>query len=503
MQAVGPIPSPLNAPRWPARIAILHDYVRIPYANGSSFASQFLYREFKARGHEVTIVGPHDPEAKATELPEHHLCLPALPLRNHPGVRLPLPSPTALAEAAKRRFDITLGQTATELTSLGIWLRLMHDVPALCVNTIHLPSTYNVMLPDKLLNFGPVSGLFERDLIPWLERHSAKVYNESDGLIVLASGLRDYWRQRGVTVPIHVMPRCIEPKIFDRPDDQDPFPMQAKRGKRLLLVCRHTREKNVVRLLELFARSIAPGCPEATLTLVGDGPDHDTFKQHALELGVADKTFFPGEFPLQTMTNWYRNADVFVYPSLSETYGQVVTEALWCGLPVGAFADGRGVAEQVAHGVDGFLVEPGPNREIADVQFAKETLALLNNSDRRHRFSQAASANARLRAAPERSIERYYDVFDLARRHCEDTRSERKRTAADSLRTCLRWSWVHAATAGLGCIRPPAIINRHGRRPPTWEAELDSQVPRDGKRPPRSQPVPVRNVSRVAERLLA
>ena len=78
-----------------------------------------------------------------------------------------------------------MGQTATELTSLGIWLRLMHDVPALCVNTIHLPSTYNVMLPDKLLNFGPVSGLFERDLIPWLERHSAKVYNESAGLIVL------------------------------------------------------------------------------------------------------------------------------------------------------------------------------------------------------------------------------------------------------------------------------------------------------------------------------
>jgi len=50
---------------WLRHVGLLNDYVRIPYANGSSFATQFLYREFRARGQEVTVVGPDDPETCA------------------------------------------------------------------------------------------------------------------------------------------------------------------------------------------------------------------------------------------------------------------------------------------------------------------------------------------------------------------------------------------------------------------------------------------------------
>jgi len=71
---------------WLRHIGMLNDYVRIPYANGSSFASQFLYREFRAQGHRVTVVGPSDADAHADELPEQYVMLKSLPLRNHPGV---------------------------------------------------------------------------------------------------------------------------------------------------------------------------------------------------------------------------------------------------------------------------------------------------------------------------------------------------------------------------------------------------------------------------------
>ena len=104
---------------WPRRIAILNDYVRIPYANGSSFASQLLYREFKKRGHDVIVIGPHDPGADSTELPREHLSLPSLPLRNHPGVRLPLPSPAALADLLRDPPDLVLGQSCSGLLELG------------------------------------------------------------------------------------------------------------------------------------------------------------------------------------------------------------------------------------------------------------------------------------------------------------------------------------------------------------------------------------------------
>jgi glycosyltransferase involved in cell wall biosynthesis len=325
----------------------LNDYVRIPYANGSSFATQFLYREFTKRGHEVTVVGPHDPASRPEELPDRHVCLPALPLRNHPGVRLPMPTPDGLARVAALRLDAVLTQSTSELIDLGVWLRCTQHVPMLSVNTLHFPSAFNVILPDALLNSRLIKGFCYQWVVPWLERHSASVYNQSDGLIVLSRGLEEYWRERGVTVPIHVIPRSVEPRIFDHASDLDPFPEGATRGHRLLVVCRHTREKELSRLLRIFAEQVAPRVPEATLTLVGDGPDHDSFRHEAEQLGVAHRCFFPGEFPVTEIPTWYRHADLFVYTSLSETYGQVVSEAMWCGLPVVAFADQMGVSHQM------------------------------------------------------------------------------------------------------------------------------------------------------------
>src|SRR5262249_15475285 len=148
--------------------------------------------------------------ARPGELPREHLSLPSLPLRNHPGVRLPLPSRAALAELLRDPPDVVLGQTCSGLLELGSWLRQRLGVPFLCVNTVHLPSVYNVMLPDKLLQNEAVRGLFSERLVPFAERHTAHAYDQSDGLIVLSSGLADYWRERGVSAPIFVIPRCIE-----------------------------------------------------------------------------------------------------------------------------------------------------------------------------------------------------------------------------------------------------------------------------------------------------
>jgi hypothetical protein len=51
---------------------------------------------------------------------------------------------------ASQNLDVTLGQTGTALLELGIWLRRTRGVPMLCVNTIHLASVYDVLLPDSL-----------------------------------------------------------------------------------------------------------------------------------------------------------------------------------------------------------------------------------------------------------------------------------------------------------------------------------------------------------------
>jgi glycosyltransferase involved in cell wall biosynthesis len=474
--AAPPARADLAAPPF-RNLAILNDYVRIPYANGSSFASQFFYREFHARGHEVTIVGPRDPQTQPHELPRRYVELPSVPLKNHPGVHLALPDRRSLRRLSDAHFDIALGQSSTELLQAGVWLYREHGVPFLPVHTVHLPSVYNVVLPESLVDNRAVNALFSERLIPFVEKQTAAAYNQSSGVIVLADGLKRYWEARGVTVPIHVIPRPIEPKIFDQPQPNDPYPARFARGGRLVVVCRHTREKGVSRLLEIFARHVAPVVPEATLTLVGDGPDHDAFRAEAEALGVAHRCEFPGEVALRDVPAYYRHGDVFVYTSLSETYGQVVSEALWCGIPVVALADGMGVEQQVDSGRNGVLVAQSPRVEETDRRFGAEVVALLRDEARRRALGEAAAVIARDRSDPRRCIDRFYAAFESARQERDRLFASRKRPPYRRTLSMVNWTWIHLVVAGMGLLREPATVNRHGRKPPTWDELLDVQTP--------------------------
>lgn len=462
------------------RLGILNDYVRIPYANGSSFASQFLYREFKRRGSQVTIIGPKDPKMNEVDLPPDYVAFASLPLRNHPGVYLPMPNREALKSLVEAKLDLVVAQTGSALMNAGLWLRRNHGVPLVCVNTIHLPSVYDVLLPQSLHN-NPVSHeLFQKRVVPWVEQQTVDIYNGGDALVVLSEGLRTYWRERGVTVPIEVIPRSVEPAIFDQLPEADPFPEWASRGDRLLCICRHTREKNVLRLIELFAQEIIPERPRASLALVGDGPDHDLFKDHARKLGVLERCVFPGEVRLQDTPAWYRNADLFVYTSLSETYGQVVSEALWCGLPVVAFVDDKGVSDQVIHGSDGFLVDP--NRLGGNREFASRVCQLLKDPAQRSAFSKRAEEKARRRSDPGACVANYERVFGEAIQSCQ--KSFRLGGLVARSTPVVSWAAVHTLLAGLGCVRPPAVVNRHGRQQPDWDLRDVAKV---------SVPSPVNN----------
>jgi glycosyltransferase involved in cell wall biosynthesis len=420
----------------------------------------------------VTVIGPHDPKARDRDLPRRHVLLPGLPLRNHPGVYLPVPSWRSLRAVAEQRFDVSLAQTGSAFNELGIWLRQRHRVPFLCVNTVHLPSVYNVVLPDRWFASDRVRRVFEGAVLPRLERYSVALYNRGDGLIVLSEGLQRYWRRRGVTVPIHVIPRGIDTSIYDDRPRPDPFAPAATRGGRLLVLCRHTREKGIARLLDLFAKSIAPFHPHATLTLVGDGPDHDVFKARAAALGIAHRTFFPGECGSAQAPSWYQHADLFLYTSLSETYGQVVSEALWCGLPAVAFADQMGVSQQIDDGVNGVLLAPGPDERYADERFAEAVRSLLHNPARRAELADNARRLAHQRSSPERFVARHYEAFAEASRHLKDSQPENDRAVHSFLgaaRSLSRWTFVHLLAFAGGLLRAPAILNRNGQLAPSWD----------------------------------
>ncbi|WP_437715996.1 glycosyltransferase family 4 protein [Sorangium sp. So ce448] len=464
----------------PLKVAILSDFTRIPYANGAVFQTRALYRALNTCGHQATLIGPRDPDASADEIPPGTVALPSLPLRTYPGVHLPIPVGSSVLDPMRWDFDICFAQTTTLLVEFGIWLRKMRGVPLLCVNTTHLAAAYDVLLPERVSRIGAVHTVLHKTLRAPMERLFVDLYNQGDGLVVLSEGLRDYWRERGVTVPIHVIPRMVPEDVFERPLGPDPYVQLLEergldtRGPRLVCAGRHTREKSQHRLIRIFAEHIAPHEPQATLTLVGDGPDSAAYAALARELGVARRVIFTGEVPYSQISDYYRHANLFLHSSLSETFGNVLSEALWCGSPTVAFADGMGVSSQIQSGHNGLLIDPGRGpiaEESANAAFGKAVLALTRDPLAAARLGSAAEQRARERSSPLVVQRMLANAFAHAREHA---RQSNLRPLVDGPKA-LQWletfrhfrTWM-GFTGGLfafGHLRPAAAPRPKGIQP--------------------------------------
>jgi 1,2-diacylglycerol 3-alpha-glucosyltransferase len=425
------------------------------------------------------VIGPHDPDADPSELAPGTVELPSLPLKMYPGLHLPMPLAPWIFEPDRWNFDLCFAQTTSLLLEFGVWLREMKGVPLLCVNTTHLVAAYDVLLPERLSK----NDLVQAGLLTLkrpFERLFSSIYNSSDGLVVLSEGLRDYWRERGVTAPIHVIPRTVQPDVFDRPLGADPYTHLAdgeglpQRGPRLLCAGRHTREKSQDRIIRIFAEHVLPQEPDATLTLVGDGPDREYYRQVARDCGAEQRVFFTGEVPWTAMADYYRYADIFVHASLSETYGNVMGEALWCGTPMVAFADGMGVSAQIQDGVNGILLAPGKGDDTeasADAAFGRAVVQLVRDPEARARLGTAASKRARERCSPVAVQQRIADAFQHAQDHAvaSSLRPMIHRPKVMQWLTTLRHARPWTAFNGLiylgGHLRPAARQHRERLHP--------------------------------------
>jgi glycosyltransferase involved in cell wall biosynthesis len=153
----------------------------------------------------------------------------------------------------------------------------------------------------------------------------------------------------------------------------------------LVYVGRLAPEKNLKALLLAFAK-LRAALPAETrervkLALVGGGPEQEVMARAAWP-GV----HLAGERHGQDLARWYASGDVFGFPSLSETFGNVLLEAQASGLPVAAF-DCEGPNERVTPEIDGLLVPAG-----GDLMPA--LLRLCQDRELRKRFGAAARAKA-------------------------------------------------------------------------------------------------------------
>jgi teichuronic acid biosynthesis glycosyltransferase TuaC len=99
--------------------------------------------------------------------------------------------------------------------------------------------------------------------------------------------------------------------------------------------------------------------PDATLVLIGQGPDRAALEAKAAALGIADRVRFTGSVAHREMARWLAAADVFTLASASEGLANVWVEALACGTPI-VITDVGGAREVVDRPEAGRLVPPEP-----------------------------------------------------------------------------------------------------------------------------------------------
>jgi glycosyltransferase involved in cell wall biosynthesis len=188
-------------------------------------------------------------------------------------------------------------------------------------------------------------------------------------------------------------------------------------------VSRIAAEKNIGYLVDSLARVEAER-PDARFLFVGDGPERE-----AVEHAMGPHARFVGYRSGEDLADHYAAADLFAFSSLTETFGNVVLEAMASGLPVVALGAG-GVADIVRTGENGVLL----SADAAAQEFAACVSTLVADTCERRRMSTAARAYALEQSWDEimRMLRsRYEHVIESA----EAQRGEKVSNAPYSLRS--------------------------------------------------------------------
>lgn len=225
-------------------------------------------------------------------------------------------------------------------------------------------------------------------------------YRQCASVLAPTRGVAAALAERGFGARARVWGRGVDTAQFspDHRSEELRGRLLGERGEVLLLsVGRLSEEKRIHVLLEAFAR-LRDELRGLRLAVVGDGPARDE-----LERDAPGGVRFLGELRGDELAAVYASADVFCFPSTTDTFGQVLIEAGASGLPVVAAAAG-GALDLVAHRETGLLGQPDDPNAFAD---ALRELAL--DAELRLRLAGAGRA-----AALERTWARSIDELRAA-----------------------------------------------------------------------------------------
>ncbi len=208
-------------------------------------------------------------------------------------------------------------------------------------------------------------------------------YSQLDIVYVNSEDYRKCWVDRGIPAEkLKILPRGLDTKLFSKSRREESF--WRSRGLRegevgMLFVGRISKEKNLDTLVAATRRLAEWQTPVRPI-FVGEGPYLAEMKK------LLPDAIFTGYLKGEYLAKAYASADFFVFPSTTDTFGNVVIEAQACGLPV-IVSDVGGPRDLVSHGKDGFIT-----KALDSVELSEAIRRLSEDPGLRDRLGAAARA---------------------------------------------------------------------------------------------------------------
>lgn len=339
------------------RVAIFAEAF-LPKVDGVSKTAYLTVRYLQRTGREVIVFAPDIAPPSVHGSPV--IPLPSFAFRAAPETRIALPHPLVVQHISDFKPDLIHMFSPAVLSMSGMLMGRQVNVPVI--------ANYQTDLPSYAAHYGmPFFSGFVNDWLRLIHNgcHLTLVPSNYTLRELRHSGYHRLRRWgRGVNGQ-RFNPARHKQAVRDRLlNGRDPDSLLC------IYVGRLANEKRVDLLLEV-ART-----PGVALTIIGDGalrPELET-------LFAGTNTYFTGYLFGDALADAYASADAFFFTGVSETFGQVVQEALASGLPAVIINQG-GITDLVEHGVNGFICTDNP------AEFAEAARALRDDPALRRQMS--------------------------------------------------------------------------------------------------------------------
>jgi glycosyltransferase involved in cell wall biosynthesis len=339
-----------------------------PELNGVANTAARFVEELRVLGHQVQLVRPRQSESETVrgEAGFEQFLVRGLAIPRYPDLKLGLPAKRSLERLwTFRRPDVV--HVVTE-GPLG-WSALQ------AAAKLKLP-----VVSDFRTNFHAYSQHYG---VGWLKKpilaYLRKFHNRTLCTLVPTDALRADLAATGFK-RVKVIGRGVDTRKFDPSLREDALRASWGAGPGdpvVLYVGRLAAEKNLDTLVGAY-KEVRQRAPSAKLVLVGDGP-----QRKALQKQLPEATF-AGVRSGRDLARHFASGDLFLFPSLTETYGNVTLEAMASGLAVVAF-NYAAAANAIAHGENGVLVSYGDS-----MKFVREAGEVAANLARARTMGQGA-----------------------------------------------------------------------------------------------------------------